>query len=363
MEKEKVQSLITDYFRKRVRADANIRNAYLLVHSDNLGIDLRIAEGSSGSIPANPNQPYYIASVSKLFASVLVGILVEKGMVSFEDYISLYVDPELLRGLHIYKGKDYTHDIKIKHLLNHTSGLNDFMEDKSKQGKNMVEMMFEEPSRSWTPQEVIQWSKEHLESHFPPGKGFHYSDTGYHLLGLIVEKITTKPYHEALRHYIFEPCEMHHSSFANYSEPIEKSEYPAAGLYGRNIDILQYRSNTIMFAGGGMISTTADQLKFMKALAHGEILSEDTFNKMKDWAKFFMGIDYGYGLMNIKTVPILMPQRYNAWGNAGSTGTFMFYHPATDTYIIGGLNHLRYSRKGIMLMLKTIDRLTKAKAI
>lgn len=53
--------------------------------------------------------------------------------------------------------------------------------------KPMLDMLFDEPSRLWTPQEVIRWSKENLKSHFPPGKGFHYSDTGYHLLGLIIE--------------------------------------------------------------------------------------------------------------------------------------------------------------------------------
>jgi D-alanyl-D-alanine carboxypeptidase len=359
MVNEQVQTLIADFFRKKVRGDVNVRNAYLLAHSEKLGIDFNIAEGSTGSMPANARQPYYIASVSKLFASVLVSKLVEQGMLSFEDPISSYVDPDLLRNLHIYKGKDYTNDILVKHLLNHTSGINDFMEDKPKQGKSMADLIFDEPSRTWTPQEVIQWSKENLKSHFPPGKGFHYSDTGYHLLGLIVEQITAKPYHEALRHYIFEPCGMYHSSFAHYSEPMVKSEYPLARLYGRNIDITHYRSLSIMFAGGGIVSTTADQLKFMKALANHEILKEETFEKMKDWAKFFMGIDYGYGLMNFKTVHILMPKRYNAWGNAGSTGTFMFYHPATDTYLIGGLNHLRYNRKGIMFMLKTMDRLAK----
>ncbi|MHC2181836.1 hypothetical protein ACVLD2_002187 [Paenibacillus sp. PvR052] len=63
-----------------------------------------------------------------------------------------------------------------------------------------------------------------------------------------------------------------------------KSEYPLGRLYGGNTDITQYRSLSIMFAGGGIVSTTADRLKFMKALAQHEILKEETFEKMKDWA-------------------------------------------------------------------------------
>jgi D-alanyl-D-alanine carboxypeptidase len=358
MNQEQVPVLIEDFFRKTVRQDAKLHNAHLLVHSEKLGLNLNIAEGLTGNTPAHENQPYYIASVSKLFAAVLTSILVEQGKLSFNDTISSYLDSDLLSNLHIYKGTDYTNDIRIRHLLNHTSGLNDFMEDKPKQGKAMRDLMFDEPDQVWTPKGVIQWSKEHLTSHFPPGEKFLYSDTGYHLLGLIIEKVTEVPYHEALRHYIFKPYGMVNSSFAHYSEPSEKTEYPLASLYGRNIDISKHQSLTFMFAGGGVISTTTDQLKFMKALVNYKIIKKETFEKMKDWAKFFMGIDYGYGIMNVKTVPILMPAKYNVWGNAGSTGTFMFYHPSTETYIIGGLNELTYGKKGIRFMLKIVDKVT-----
>ena len=189
MKKEEAKALIKNLFRKKVQKDRKIHNAYLLIHSEKLGIDMNMAEGSTGSMPANPQQPYFIASIGKLFTSVLIGILVEKGKISYEDTITQYFDDDLLSNLHVYKGNDYTKNIKIKHLLNHTSGLHDYFQDKPEQGKPMIDILLDEPSRFWTPQEVIQWSKEHLKSHFPPGKGFHYSDTGYHMLGLIIEKI------------------------------------------------------------------------------------------------------------------------------------------------------------------------------
>ncbi|MBC2699872.1 MAG: serine hydrolase [ANME-2 cluster archaeon] len=359
MNKEKVQLSIADNFTKRVQKDRKIHNAYLLVHSEKLDIHLNLAEGTTGSMPANTQQPYFIASIGKLFTSVLIGILVEKGMISYEDTITQFLDNDLLHNLHIYKEKDYTNEIKIRHLLNHTSGLHDYFDDKPKQGKPMIDMIFDEPSRFWTPQETIQWSKEHLKSHFPPGKGFHYSDTGYHVLGLIIEKITSRPFHEALQHYIFQPLEMNHSYLAHYSEPMEKCDYPVADLYGRDINITQYRSLSIDYAGGGIVATSEDLLKFMKALVTHEIIKEDTFEKMKDWAKFSIGIDYGYGLMNFRTIPFLMPKKYNVWGNAGIIGSFMFYHPVMDIYLIGNLNQFTYHRKGIRLMFKIIDILSK----
>ncbi|WP_053365188.1 serine hydrolase domain-containing protein [Bacillus sp. FJAT-27245] len=359
MKSGQIEASIEDLFRKRVKKDDKIHNAFLMVHSEKLGINMNVAEGLTDGKPSNPNQPYFIASVSKLFAAVLTAIFVEQGKLSFEDYITSHLDAELLSGMHIIDGRDYIHEVKIRHLLNHTSGLHDILEDTPKNAKGMRELIFEEPDRTWTPRSVLEWAKNNLTSHFPPGKGFHYSDTGYHLLGLIIEKVSGMPYHEALTAYIFEPCGMDHSSFANYSEPKVKPEHPLANLYGRNMDVSKYRCLTLMFAGGAIISTTNDQLKFMKALVNGELISSETREQMKDWAKFFFGIDYGYGMMNFKTIPILMPKKYNAWGNAGSTGTFLFYHPSTESYVIGGLNEMTYGQKGIRFMLKVVDKLTK----
>lgn len=99
----------------------------------------------------------------------------------------------------------------------------------------------------------------------------------------------------------------------------------------------------------------------MKALVNGKLLQEETIETMKnDRGKFFLGIDYGYGLINIKTVPVFMPAKYNSWGNAGSTGSFMFYHTKTDAYIIGTLNQFGYGQKGIRLMLQFAEKILKA---
>jgi D-alanyl-D-alanine carboxypeptidase len=364
MNREKIQSVMEGYFRKKVRTDPKIHNACLLVHSGKHGIHLNLAEGSTAGAPAHSDQPYFIASIGKLFTSVLVGILVERHMLFYNDPIVKYLDDDLLKGLHIYKGHNYTDRIQMRHLLNHTSGLHDYFEDKPRQGKPMLQMILDELSRFWTPREVVQWSKENLKSHFPPGEGFHYSDTGYHLLGLVIESVTSKPFHQALREYIFEPLGMKHSWLNQYSGPIGKPGHPVAGVFVGDTNIIHHKSLGIDYAGGGIISTSDDLLKFMKALVNHAIIRGETFERMKDWAGFFnlkfLGIDYGYGLMSLKTIPIVMPRRYRVWGNAGSTGSFMFYHPELDSYFIGSLNQFRYHRKGIMMMFKMIDVFLRA---
>ncbi|KYC45301.1 MAG: beta-lactamase/D-alanine carboxypeptidase [Candidatus Methanofastidiosum methylothiophilum] len=359
MNKEQIESSIEKYFKSRVEKDPNIRNAFLFVHSDRLGIHLNLSEG----VNSNPKAPYYIASIGKLFTSVVIGILVERGVLSYEDEISKYIDDDILDNLHVYKGVDYSREIKIKHLLNHTSGLHDYFSDKPKSGKPMIDIILSEPNRFWSPREAITWSKENLKSHFPPGEGFHYSDTGYLLLGLIIEKVTLNPFHTALHNFIFTPLKMDNSFLAFYSRPAKNSDYPIADLFARGKNVTNFTSLSIDYAGGGIVSTSEDLFKFMKALSNNQLVNKETFQKMRKGSGFFnlffIGIDYGYGLMSFKTIPVLMPEKYNVWGNAGSIGSFMFYNEKLDAYLIGNLNNFGYHRKGIRLMFKVIDMLRK----
>ena len=355
---------IVEMFSRTIKKDPNIHNAYLLVHSDMHKIHLKIAEGETGMLSAQDQQPFFIASISKLFTSTLIALLVEDSKVTYDDLISEYIEDDLLSNLHLYKGKDYTQEIKIKQLLNHTSGLQDHFEDKPKAGKSLLDELFDNPTQVWTPREVILWSKENLHSHFPPGKGFHYSDTGYHLLGLIIEKITSMPLNEAFQHYIFEPLQMNHSYLFRFPTS-EKNELPIAHLFGRHQNVTGFASLTIAsYAGGGIVSTLEDLLIFMRKLMHGDLVKNESFERMKDWSKFsslnFLGIDYGYGLASFKIIPLIMPKKYRVFGNFGSTGTFMFYHPEMDIYFIGALNHFGYGRKGIKIMFKSLNIVLKS---
>lgn len=356
---------ITARFQKLVNSDAKIHNAYLLVHSDRSNVHVNLAQGQSVSDSGNPvrahsQQPVFMASVGKLFTAVLVASLVEEGKLSFDDTIADFLDADLLEGLHVFKGEDYSRQIRVRQLLNHTSGVHDFWEDEPPDGTGMVDRLLDDPDRDYAPREVVTWSKEQLTPHFPPGEGFHYSDTGYHLLGLVVESVTGMPFHEALSRYIFEPLGMKNAFLLQHSQPLEESEHPIAGVYVGDTNVAYYRSLSVDYAGGGVTAPLEDLLKFMQALAQGRLLQAQTIDKMMDdCAKFSLGIDYCYGIMKIRGFPLLMPTRLSCWGNAGATGAFMFYHPGQDAYLIGSLNQIGYPAKGIRFMLRVIDTLIK----
>lgn len=355
MNQESITSSIEQLFRKKVRSDTKVRNASLLVHSKKSGINLAIAEGSKDT-SVHPHQPNYMASVGKLFTSVLIARFVEKGTLRFIDPISEYLDQELVDGLHVYKNKEYTTQITVRHLLNQTSGLDDNFIP-------LLNTLIRNKEMDMTPKEAVTWAKQHLTPLFPPGRGFRYADTNYQLLGLIIENITKKPFHEVLHSHIFKPLEMNHSFMLHRSKPMKKPLAPTADFFINNVrlnDIKGYAG--IDYSAGGIVAPTNDLLRFMKALVNHQLVSKDTLETMKnDNARFGSGIDYGYGIWQFTAVPLLVPKKFNSWGVAGITGAFLFYHPDLEAYLIGCFNNSSYMKKALRFALfKIVNKLWKA---
>ncbi|MFS0556548.1 serine hydrolase domain-containing protein [Brevibacillus sp. 179-C9.3 HS] len=208
----------------------------------------------------------------------------------------------------------------------------------------------------------MHWSKEHLQPRFAPGTRVHYTDTGYNLLGLLIETITAKSFHEVLHDYIFKPLHMHHSYLSQYSEPCVKCEHPVAHLYmdELKINVENYRSFSSFYSGGQTVSTMEDQLRFMKALVQNQMIKKETLEMMQQWNNMRIGMDYGYGLMRMRMIPFT--QKYTGWGHLGASGSYMLYFPALDIYLIGSFNQTAYQAKGMnYLFFHVLRKLAKAK--
>ncbi len=338
-------------FRQQVRNGPNPRNSYLRVYSENLGVDLSVAEGKTGDTDANMNQPVHLASVGKLFTSTIVSILAERGQLSFRDPISRYLDAELTSGLHVFGGTDYSNDIQVRHLLNQTSGLDDAFWPLMQELRN-------DPSMRLSPREAVEWGKRNLSPKSKPGEKHHYTDTNYYLLGLIVENVTGMPFHDALHRLIFEPIGMESAYMQGYSEPAVRSEHPPAEIFLDGVDYSVIPGFAeIDYAGGGVRATLDDYLRFMTALVNGRLVSGETLATMRsDDAPSMPGIRYGYAVWKFVTVPLLAPAKYNCWGCVGVTGAFMFYHPGTESYVIGSFNDTHYKTKALRFMLSKVIR-------
>ncbi len=352
MKDQSIQEKILSSFKRQVQNDKNVRNAYLLVYSGKHAIDLRIAEGATGAREADIHQPNYMASVGKLFTATIIGMLHERGRLDFSDSISKHLDAEIVSGLHQYKGTDYSTSITIRHLLMQTSGLYDVF-------YHLLNRMMKEPEFEISPREAVLWGKEHLKPVAVPGKKHSYTDTNYHLLGLIIENSTGKAFHEALHEFVFDRAGMQHAYMHGFSKPRTASGYLTGGAYIKGRDVLSLKGfHQIDYAGGGVVAPLSDCLLFMKALVNHELIKRETLDRMLSDATAMgfplVSFDYGYSVWKLKTIPFLIPEDYRCWGCVGATGAFMFYHPATQSYIIGTFNDFSYRGKALQFMAKGV---------
>lgn len=356
LEKAKLQ--IETRFKRIVDRDDKLANAYLLIHSDKHRIHWSMAHGHAAEI--HEEQSYHTASIGKVFTAVLIAMLAQQGDLNWNDPIAKYLPEKLLMNLHLYKGTDYSHEITIEHLVSNTSGLPDYFEENTGRGKFM-EVLLNDPERRWTPEETIEWSKQYHKPHFKPGTRVHYSNTGFNLLGIIIEKVTSKPYHEVLHEMIFDRLNMNHSYLSHFSSPASQTEVPVALIHalGRMVRIEECESLTSNFAAGQTVSNSEDLLKFMKALTENRLISEAALKKMMNWRKLWTGIDYGLGLMRARLFAFLT--KYHAWGHLGSTGSFMLYNPAKDLYVIGSFNKAGYTGPSIRFVFHVLRTLSAIK--
>lgn len=348
-------SSIEQDFLQRVQRDSHIHHAFLRVYQEDSHLDVNLCYGEHCHV----DQPYYIASIGKVFTSALILRLCETQRLNLTDRVMDHLGHDLIDGLHHYKGVNYAPMITIEHLLNHSSGLADYFEDRPIQGPSMLELIQQDPYRHRSPLEIIQWSKDNLRPRFRPGEGFHYSDTGYHLLGLVIEHVVKKPLDEAMKTFIFDPLGLNHTWMMTHRQSDDRQN-TVCDVYWGDHNVKDYQIFRDDFAGGGIVSTSTDLLLMMKALINHQLISQASFEKMTTWSPYsslkLFGISYGLGLMHLNAFPLLFPKKYESFGHIGSIGSFMFYNPHSKTYLIGTVNRFRYHRMSMQLMFQALKK-------
>ncbi len=272
--------------------------------------------GSSGNMAVDDQ--YFIASVTKLYTTALIFILLENQQLALDDPISKFISADIMDGLHVYRSKNYSSRLTIRHLLSHTSGLPDYFEQKPEGGKNLKEKLVSNNDRGWSFGELIKFSKQ-IEPVFPPGKEgkAHYSDTNFQLLGKVIQSITGLEYAEALQKFIFEPLEL--SKTYLYADAATGTPV----LFYNKSDQLNIPMAMASFGpDGGIVSTTGESMIFLKAFFSGELFSTEYLDEMQDWNKIFYPLEYGLGIMRFKLPRLFSPFKPTPElvGHSGSTG-------------------------------------------
>ncbi len=352
---ESLKTTIEKRFKTELEKE-NIKSGILHVFSESLGMHIQFAESKEDSISID--SPFYTASITKMFTSTAIGILKEQQLLSFEDRIAKYLPDSIINDLHVLDGKDYSEELTIAHLLQHTSGLPDYFTDSTNDGSpNIINQLMIQPNKLWSAEEMIQFSKHKMIPHFIPGEGYHYTDTEYVLLGLIIEYVSDLSLAEFFHQYIFMPLGMK-NSFVNLKSIAINNSLPIIKFYAGEFELSSLKSLSADWGGGGLVSNTKDLIEFFKAFNHNDILKKETRLKMQNWINETRGMQYGFGIRQVALGELTNTDiKLELIGHNGSTSSFLWYCPQIDTYIAGTLNQLETSKSALILVydvLKTI---------
>tara|TARA_R110002072_G_scaffold95197_27_gene209937 strand:- start:9796 stop:10932 length:1137 start_codon:yes stop_codon:yes gene_type:complete len=350
---------IKNLFKNELKKEA-IKSAFLHVYSKSKNINIKLAESKFNSKDTiTANNPFYTASITKMFTATSIGILKDKKKINFQDKIAQYLPDTWIENLHVLDDKEYSRDITIAQLLQHTSGLPDYFVDKTIDGSpNIINQLLVDTNKIWAPQEMIKFTKTKMKPHFIPGQGYHYTDTEYVLLALIVEEVSGLSLDNFFQQYIFQPLGMDGSYINLKSKPL-KNQLPMAKFYVGDMELSSIKSLSADWGGGGLVSTTQDLIRFLKAFNEDIIVRKDTRLEMQHWTNETLGMEYGFGIRKVSFNTIYnTDSNLKLIGHTGSTASFLWYCPELDTYIAGTLNQLEVSKSTIRLVydvLKAIE--------
>lgn len=229
------------------------------------------------NVPMTPKNVFEIGSITKQFTAVAILMLEEQGKLKIEDDITKYV-PD-----YPTKGKKIT----IHHLLNHTSGIKSYTSM-----NNFMEVV----RKNLTPKELIDVFKNEPMD-FEPGEKFLYNNSGYILLGHIIEVVSGQSYGDFIQKNIFDTLGMTSSSYGSMTTivPNRASGYSPSENGYKNANFLDL---SIPYAAGSIMSTTEDLLKWQNALNTHKLIKKESYEKAIHGSTLNNGehISYGYGL-------------------------------------------------------------------
>lgn len=225
--------------------------------------------------PANPAMRYGIGSISKQFAATAILMLADEGKLRLDDTVGKYV-PNLTDG----------DRITIRQVLSHTSGYRDYWPQ---------DYVMEEMLHPTTPQHILdKWARIPLD--FQPGDQWQYSNTGYTIAGLIVEKVSGKPYMTFLRERMFAPLGMT-SATEDDTKPLGPTDARGYMRYALGpLHPAPKEGAGWLFAMGGLAMTAEDLARWDLGQMQQRLLKPESYAQQFTDLKLNNGKGSGYGL-------------------------------------------------------------------
>lgn len=324
-------------------AKANTHAVLLRVQSGDGRVDFR---GSAGA--ATPETRFPIASITKMFTATMIMQLADQGRIELDQTVQGILTDVELSGLHVCKELDYGATLTVRQLLHQTSGLADYYESDLaadlKQGKD----------RSYGLDDVLRMTKALPPQAAPESGKSHYSDTNYQLLGAVIKAVTGQTYDEALQSRICHPLGLKHTVVPTGTDT-------GLPVYHKDQALNVPKLSRSMGPDGGIIATADDLLVFFRAFMQNRLFKAQNAAQMRQWNRLFFPLQYGYGLMRFKLPRWMTLFRATSEliGHSGSSGSFAFYAPARDIYLLGTFNQTDVPQRPFGFMLRVLRLVTK----
>ena len=227
---------------------------------------------SDWGVPNTPTTKFRLASITKQFTAMLVLLLVEEGALTLDEALTTW-----LPDYPAESGQKVT----VRHLLNHTSGIPSYTDQP---GFLQEEGKVELPVTEF----VARYCSDPLD--FEPGSQWHYNNSGYFLLGALVEQVTGKTFRDALRERVLDPLGMDDTDVDDeYAVVPGRATGYDDLLGGRRVAL--WLDMSVPYAAGGLYSTVDDLWKWDRALRSGSLLGDELTREM-----FTPGLEnYGFG--------------------------------------------------------------------
>ncbi|NZA26204.1 serine hydrolase [Luteimonas sp. SJ-92] len=258
-------------------------------------------------VPLAPEQVFRIGSVTKQMSAAAVLKLAEDGRLALHEPLTKYVPG--------YPGGDA---ITVAMLLDHTSGIRSYTD---------IPGAMAGPVRlDVTTAELIDAFKDQ-QPDFAPGEGWSYNNSGYVLVGAVIEAASGMSWHAYLQDALFAPLGMAHTRYGNAAEGVIPGHVSGYTRIGERWAAANPLSMTQPHAAGALVSTVDDLLRWNRALHAGRVLHEDSYRRMVTPAGKAAEHDYGYGIVagTLRGQPVLQHG-----GGIFGFSSYLLYLPDSD---------------------------------
>ncbi|TFD72855.1 serine hydrolase domain-containing protein [Cryobacterium fucosi] len=310
----------------------------------------------------DPLAPFHAASIGKVATAVLVMQLVESGTLSLESPLTTLLPANELT--HLFSG-DGSSRATVHQLLTHTAGVADYFAGPVRTGPSFMRLVVDEPERVWSPADLLDFSRHHQSPVAAPGARFSYSDTGYVLLGRILEELTGQPFHDLLHERIFTPLDLANSWLVSRSAPADPNTPELAPFWLDRVEASRFASVSCDWAGGGIAATPANLVTLSEALHNGALLAPESLAYLSEMRhRFRAGIHYGAGFMELRFEGFFFALRGlpRPLGHIGVLGTHMFYDPRHDAHVVLNFHSTREMVRSFKSLIRIEQALGRASA-